>query len=37
MNPTADTQAIGWHLFLQALGAVYAVLVIGKALFKVFA
>lgn len=35
MNPTRDTNAIGWHMFLQAVGSVYAVLVIGKWIYEV--
>lgn len=35
MNPSTDTNAIGWHMCLKALGIVYAVLAIGKAIYEV--
>lgn len=35
MSPEEDTNAIGWHMFLQAFGTVYAVLMVGKALYEV--
>lgn len=37
MSPGHDTEAIGWHMFLQAVGSVYACYAIAYALWRAFA